>query len=118
MPPEKLSLGVPLGSQHWYTSYEERITPELARSYSRSVSHDWAMGLIERNGAEVRWMEDQQTSYAYFPVAGTFEWVFLEDARSFRARLALIDELGLRGFSAWVLGPEDPAIWEQLGGGA
>jgi spore germination protein YaaH len=117
LPPAKLSLGVPLGSQHWYTSYEERITPELARSYSRSISHDWALGLIERNGAEVRWMEEHQTSYAYFPVAGTFEWIFLEDARSFRARLDLIEELGLRGFSAWVLGPEDPAIWELPEGG-
>ena len=71
----------------------------------------------QRSGAEVRWMEDQQTSYAYFPVAGTFEWIFLEDVRSFRARLALIEELRLRGFSAWVPGPEDPAIWDTLAAG-
>lgn len=114
MPPEKLSLGIPTGSQHWYTSYEERITPELARSYSAQLSHAWAKGMLERNGAKVVWDEEQQTSFGYFSNGGTFEWIFMEDARSFRAKLALMQQLKLRGFSVWVLGPEDPAIWEAL----
>ena len=38
----------------------------------------------------------------------------MEDARSFRAKLDLARELGLRGFSVWVLGPEDPEIWDAL----
>jgi spore germination protein YaaH len=117
MPPDKLSLGIALGSQHWYTSYEEDIRPELARSYSRQLSHGWATGLVERHGAELHWSEQQQVAYAFFAVGGTFEWLFLEDARSFRAKLGLIDERGLRGFSAWVLGPEDPGIWALLAGG-
>jgi len=114
VPPEKLSLGVPLGSQHWYTSYEERITPELARSYSAQLSHAWALGLIERHGGTLQWNDEQQVAYAFFPVGGTFEWIFLEDARSFRAKMRLVEKFGLRGFSAWLLGPEDPAIWEAL----
>jgi spore germination protein YaaH len=48
-------------------------------------------------------------------VGGTFEWLFLENARSFGAKVALMKEKKLRGFSAWVLGPEDPAIWGVLG---
>lgn len=114
MPPSKLSLGVATGAMHWYTSYEERITPELARSYSATLSYSWAMGLIERNHAKVQWDETQQASFAYFPVGGTFEWIFFEDARSFRTKLALIDRQKLRGFSAWVLGPEDPRMWDAL----
>jgi spore germination protein YaaH len=43
-----------------------------------------------------------------------WEWVFLENARSFAAKLALVREKRLRGFSAWVLGGEDPGIWDQL----
>ncbi|MBI4546170.1 MAG: glycosyl hydrolase [Gemmatimonadetes bacterium] len=114
VPPEKLSLGIPLGSQHWYTSQEERITPELARSYSEQLSYDWARGLIERHGASVQWSEEHQVSYAFYARGGTFEWVFLEDARSFRSKLELVSRYRLRGFSAWVLGSEDPAIWEAL----
>jgi spore germination protein YaaH len=114
MPPEKLSVGVALGSQHWYTSYDERITPELARSYSAQLSYRWAMGLLERNRAAVQWSEEHQAAYGFFPVGGTFEWIFLEDARSFGAKMRLMEKHGLRGFSAWVLGPEDPAIWDTL----
>ncbi|HSH45044.1 MAG TPA: glycosyl hydrolase family 18 protein [Longimicrobiales bacterium] len=114
MPPEKLSLGIPLGSQHWYTSQEDDIDPERARSYSRGQSHDRAMMLIERYGGELHWSEQYQVPYAFFQRGGTWEWIFMENARSFQAKLDLARELGLRGFSAWVLGPEDPEVWEHL----
>ncbi len=115
VPAGKVSLGIPLGSQHWYVSREDQIVPELARSYSEQVSHAWALGLLERHGAEPRWDDVQQVAYGAYARGGTFEWVFLEDTRSFRAKLAVVDEFRLRGFSAWVLGPEDPGIWEVLG---
>jgi spore germination protein YaaH len=111
MPPNKLSLGMPTGAMHWYTSQEDRITPELARSYSSVLSYRWAMGMLERHNAKLIWDDAQKTSYAYFPNGGTWEWIFVEDARSFRAKEALIGKYGLRGYSVWVLGPEDPAIW-------
>lgn len=115
MPPDKLSMGIPLGSQHWYVSQEDKIVPEMARSYSEGVSHAWALGLLERHGAEAVWSDEHQVPFGFYPRGGTFEWIFLEDARSFRAKLALVDEFELRGFSAWVLGPEDPGIWHVLG---
>lgn len=114
VPPDKLSLGIPTGSQHWYTSQEDRIVPELARSYSENIDHARALALIERNGGEVVWSEEHQVAFAYYDRGGTFEWVFLEDGRSFAAKLELARRLGLRGISVWVLGNEDPAIWEQL----
>ena len=111
MPPNKLSLGIPTGAMHWYTSQEDRITPEMARSYSQVLSYSWAMSLLERNNAKLVWDDVQKAAYAYFPVAGTWEWIFVEDARTFRAKEALIQKYKLRGYSVWVLGPEDPAIW-------
>lgn len=114
VPPEKLSLGIPTGSQHWSTHYDEGIRPEMARSYSEGVSHAWALHLVDAHDAELRWSEEDAVPYAFYPVGGTFEWIFLEDARSFEAKLGLVDEFGLRGFSAWVLGPEDPGVWEVL----
>jgi spore germination protein YaaH len=111
MPASKLSLGIPTGGMHWYTSQEDRITPELARSYSQVLSYKWAMGLIERNKAKLVWDDVQKANYAYFPNGGTWEWIFVEDARTFRAKEELIAKYKLRGYSVWVLGPEDPAIW-------
>lgn len=114
VPAEKLSLGIPTGSQHWYTSQEDRITPELARSYSENIPWKRAMGLVERYGAELEWSDAHQVSYAFFPRGGTFEWIFLENARSFNAKLELVRTHRLRGFSVWVLGTEDPGIWQSL----
>jgi spore germination protein YaaH len=114
MPPGKLSLGIPLGSQHWYTSQEDDIDPERARSYSEPLTHRRAIVLAERHGAEIEWSETHQVPYAFYERGGTWEWIFMEDARSFRAKLDLARELGVRGFSAWVLGPEDPGIWDAL----
>jgi spore germination protein YaaH len=79
------------------------------------VSWFWGSSLAERNGATVKWDDVQQVPYAQLDVGGTFEWLFLENARSFGAKLTLMREKKLRGFSAWVLGPEDPGIWSVLG---
>jgi spore germination protein YaaH len=116
VPADKLSLGIITGGMRWYTSQEDRITPEMARSYSNTLTHEAALGLLDRHGATLRWDDEQKVSYTYYSNGGTFEWVFLEDARSFAPRLELVDEYGLRGFSVWVLGTEDPGIWEVLRG--
>lgn len=114
MPPEKLSLGIPVGSQHWYTSQEDRIQPEMALSYSENVPFNRAIALVERNNAKLIWSDEHQVPYAFYDRGGTFEWLFLEDARSFRAKLDLVRRHRLRGFSVWVLGSEDPEIWKAL----
>lgn len=114
MPADKLSLGIPTGSQHWYTSQEDRIQPEMALSYSENVPWARAMALVERNEAELIWSDTHQVPYAFYDRGGTFEWLFLENARSFSAKLDIVREHGLRGFSVWVVGAEDPGIWEEL----
>lgn len=112
VPPEKLSLGIPLYGDHWSTRSDP--SAERARTGASSVSWFWGSGLAERNGATVRWDDVQEVPYATLEVGGTFEWLYLENARSFAAKLALVREKKLRGFSAWVLGPEDPGIWKEL----
>ena len=112
VPAEKLSLGIPLYGDHW--SARSDPGAERARTAANSVSWFWGSGIAERNGATIKWDEVQQVPYASFEVGGTFEWLYLENRRSFAAKLALMREKRLRGFSAWVLGPEDPAIWEEV----
>lgn len=113
MPPEKLSLGIPTYGMHWYTRYNASV-PERADSWNESVSWSWGSGLAERNGAKVQWDATQQVPFASFSVGGVNDWVFLEDVRSFRSKLDLAREKRLRGFSVWVLGPEDERIWSLL----
>jgi spore germination protein YaaH len=42
------------------------------------------------------------------------EWVWMPNARSFHDRYELAKQRGLLGFSSWVLGAEDPAVWNEL----
>lgn len=112
VPPEKLSLGVPSYSYHWYPAHQGG---DDAHATGRGVYFEPATDLLDRFGVEPTWLPEQGTSFAYFENGGTFEWLFYEDRRAFEAKLALLDEHpGLRGISVWVLGAEDPGIWEVL----
>jgi len=113
VPPEKVSLGIPLWGEHWFTRDDPGL-PERARSWSQTVTWTWGSGLAERYNAPLHWDSTQAVTWGYYDNGGTFEWLFLEDVRSFGAKLALAKARRLRGFSAWVLGPEDERIWEVL----
>ncbi|MFN2398062.1 MAG: glycosyl hydrolase family 18 protein [Gemmatimonadaceae bacterium] len=114
MPPEKLSLGVATQGLHWFTR-EDNTLPERARSWAETVTWTWGSGMAQRHGATLQWDPVQGTTWGYFESGGTFEWLFLEDVRSFGAKLALAKEKRLRGISVWVLGTEDERIWSPLG---
>jgi spore germination protein YaaH len=113
VPAAKLSLGIPSQGLHYFTR-EDNTIPERARSWAETVNWTWGSGIAERYGARLMWDSTQAVTYGSFENGGTFEWLFLEDERSFRAKLALAREKKLRGFSVWVLGQEDERIWEAL----
>ena len=113
VPREKLSLGIPTYGDHWYTRADQTI-PERARSWSETVGWTWGSGIAERHGATMQWDSVAGVPFAYFSNGGVYEWVFLENARSFREKMDLARSYRLRGFSVWVLGPEDPAVWDYL----
>ncbi len=114
VPPAKLSLGVPVVSQHWRTELDEERYVANARQWSRTLRHTEVMALLERFESEPIWLEEQGVGYAVFDNGGLFEWVFMENAASFELKYDLLQKSGLRGFSVWVLGHEDPSIWDLL----
>ena len=59
-------------------------------------------------------MADQHVNYARWEEAGVFNWLFLEDAKSFIPKFDLVKQHQLLGISVWVLGAEDPAMWSAL----
>jgi len=114
VPPEKLSLGIPVVSQHWRTEQDDEQYLANARSWSKSLSYREAVSLAERYNARIQWLDDQQVPYTFFENGGLFEYVFFEDAKSFQAKLDLVNSYKLRGISVWVIGREDEAIWHSL----
>jgi spore germination protein YaaH len=114
IPAEKISLGIPLDSQHWYTAFDTIKYFANARSWSDVLSYNSAMDLADRFNAKILWNEEEQVPYAIYDNGGLMEYIYFEDARSFKAKYNLIDKFKLLGFSAWVLGNEDPDIWKYI----
>ncbi len=112
VPVGKSSLGFPGYAGWWYPGYNEA---RGARVIGREISHQKATELLETYDPELVWLPGQGVSYAFWQNEGVFEWLFLEDRWSFEQQLEIYRSYpGLRGISVWVLGAEDPAIWESL----
>lgn len=109
---EKVSLGLPSYSDHWYPTWEKG---KGAYSTASQISYEQAKRLLERYNAKLHWMDKQGIYYAHWTMPnGVFNWIFLEDARSFGEKFKLVPQYGFRGISVWVMGKGDPGIWEVL----
>jgi len=110
VPPEKISLGIPLYSSYWYSTMQG----EQVRPWAQQISYHEAMGVAERFAGQPHWDNQDQVFFAVFKHDGQNEYVFFEDAKAFAAKLELVKKYKLRGFSSWRLGQEDPDIWKEL----
>lgn len=111
VPPAKISLGLPSYSDWWHPAYDARTGAQIQGG---DISYAVASGLLARHGVQPVWDDQQKVSYALWSNDGINEFLFLEDARAFMAKLPLVKRHGLRGYSVWVLGTEDPALWRAL----
>lgn len=117
VPKDKLSLGIPLYGQHWYTgapAKENESARERPNPTAEPITAPNAMQLAGANKSKIQWDEEDHGAWFYFYRDQLREWVFFTDARTFRERYELVEQNGLEGFCSWVLGDEDPAIWKLL----
>ena len=110
VPASKISLGLPFYSYRWYPSYQDN----QAYVWGRSLDYVEAKGLADRYQARFQWDEVEKVYVARYSNADLNEYIYLEDARSFQAKLGLVKKYGFRGISVWRLGHEDPDVWKPL----
>jgi spore germination protein YaaH len=117
VPKEKLSLGIPLYGYHWYTGAPtvDKATgdehPNLTADYIGTAD---ALQLAAAFGGKPEWDAGDRTAFFYFYRDQMREWIFYTDLHTFRERYQLAADRGLEGFCSWVLGTEDPEIWNFL----
>ena len=111
VPKEKLSIGIPVYGYRWFAGDPKDGKPAPGHA---TVSGGEVQQLIAKFQPRIEWDEADRAAWFYFYRDYTREWVFFTDARTFRERWTLANDRGIQGFCSWVLGKEDPAIWDVL----
>ena len=119
VPKDKLSLGIALYGYRWYTG-----DPGLGKTEKKPnptadyISYRDTMYLRETyggaTGGKEQWDEDDHTPWFYIYRDQMREWFFYTNKRAFNDRYQLAKKNDLAGICMWVLGEEDPAVWETL----
>lgn len=109
IPPEKLLLGIPNYGYDWPLPYVRGVTR------ATSISNQYAVTLALRNNVSIFYDETAQSPYfRYRDAGGRQHEVWFEDARSVRAKLALIGRFDLAGAGYWNLMRPFPQNWPVL----
>lgn len=115
VPKEKLSLGIALYGYHWYTGDpgmdKSEKKPNVTSDY---ISAPNAEFLRDTYGGKTQWDDVDKTAWFWIERDQMREWFFYTDKRTFAARYDLVKQQGIQGFCSWVLGEEDPTIWDVL----
>lgn len=119
VPPDKLSLGLPTYQTDWG---KRRVKVSIIRRVGRRIRHiiRWVLRMESHNGPAdhgdytLRWDPVLKSSYRLYWRRRQRHVVWIEDERSFAAKLQLVSDYHLRGFSVWRIGLEDPHIWTEL----
>jgi len=115
VPKEKLSLGIALYGYHWFAGNPVGADGKESSNISAQyIDADESFPLAKQFNVTMQWDPVEHESWFYFYRDQMREWVFLPDERSFRDRYDVVKQYNLEGFCAWVLGAEDPKVWEAL----
>lgn len=109
---DKISLGIPAYSAYWYTAKSDdtqKIIQRLA-----GISYDNVDYILKKNHAKLQWDDRNKFNFAIFEHNWLNEYLFVEDARSFKAKIDLVKKYDLRGISVFYIGIEDPKIWNVI----
>lgn len=106
IPAEKLSLGIPLYYWSWSKNPSKRVIS--------SGTYDGLLYIRNNYEHDKGYSADLGTAWLSY-INGDQEYtVWYQEKKSFQERIDLVNINNYRGFSAWVLGVEDPQIWESL----
>lgn len=110
IPANKFSLGVPTYSGYWYTTMRNGE----AQSAQEPLTYQDVQTILAQNHAKLMWDATSKTHYALFVNHSLNEYIFVEDAASFKAKYELARKYHLQGISIWQFSFADPSLWQVI----
>lgn len=95
IPLEKIDLGIPNYGYDWPLPYERNVT------MARTISNIEAVQIAIANNVPIQFDETAMSPFFTYEIGGVIHEVWFEDARSLRAKFALVQEYSLRGVGYW-----------------
>ncbi len=95
IPAKKIFMGLPNYGYDWTLPYRS------GESMARSIGNEDAIQLARRFSAEIHFDETAMSPYFFYEEGGVQHEVWFEDARSYLAKLRLIEEYGFAGAGIW-----------------
>jgi len=110
MPKSKILMGIPNYGYDWRIPWQQGTNATV-------VQNPGAITIAARHGANIQFDEKAQTPwFRYTEPGGQQHEVWFEDARSIRAKLELVRELGIAGVSYWTVNYPFAANWTLVEG--
>ncbi|MGO8790912.1 MAG: glycosyl hydrolase family 18 protein [Terriglobia bacterium] len=107
VPPAKLLLGLPFYGREW--------TETSGGTAVHSLAYKDLKPFLEEPDSDQHWDDVLRTTWFQLREGETLRTAWFDDARSLRAKMALVPLYHLRGYAAWRLGVEDPEFWQPEG---
>lgn len=105
MPSSKILMGISNYAYDWRLPFVRGTAADI-------LSNTMAVERAKRVGANIMFDEETQSPfYTYFDAEGNEHIVWFDDARSYAARMMLVDKYNLAGVSYWTLNQFTPSIW-------
>lgn len=101
VPPEKISLGLPLYYWKWNDSKEKLV--EIG-------GYSGMQNVFNRYNYTIGYSKENEAPFIKYKVRKTPYTLWYENSKSVGKKIELIKQYGLAGFSAWALGLEVPSI--------
>jgi spore germination protein YaaH len=89
IPANKISLGIPLYSYYWFPTADT----QGAHVKGTGLAYLKTLEILEAHQGSMYWDDKQKASYSFFPNQHIFEYLFIENAQSFEAKLRLTKEM-------------------------
>ena len=109
MDKDRIIIALPFYTRVW-------ITDQSGKLRSEALSIKAAAAWIQEKNVSLEWLSDIGQNYGSIQDGNEKKEIWMEDEKSMKEKMKLLQENGIQGVAAWKLGQEPEGFWSILTG--